>query len=152
MWAIDQTLESTGEKCIPKSLAGFAYKEWSDYVHSRSEIDDSFCKHLVASAQSRTFEDPNYVNTIRSKVVIKPLAEALELPVKKDQLLQLTMVSKRGSGFVFSRCNWILPSGETTEASDANAVGYLPSGETPEATAPAASVTGDLPSGERPGS
>ena len=47
-------------------FAEFAYKQLDDYVDSRSEIDDSFYKHLVINTQSRTFEDPNYVNTIGS--------------------------------------------------------------------------------------
>jgi len=85
-------LASTGETFLPDSFAEFAYKELQDYVQSCSELEDSFYKHLVINTQSRTFEDPNYVNTIGSKVVIKPLAEALELSVKKDLLLQRTMV------------------------------------------------------------
>ena len=47
-------------------FAEFACKQLYDYVHSRSEIEDSFYKHLVINTQSRTFEDPNYVNTIGS--------------------------------------------------------------------------------------
>lgn len=69
--AIDQKLASTGEQFVPNSFAEFAYKELSDYVRSRSEIDDSFFKHLVTNSQSRTFEDPNYVNTSGSKVVTR---------------------------------------------------------------------------------
>ena len=42
-------------------FAEFAYKQLEDYV-----VDDSFYKHLVINTQSRTFEDPNYVNTIGS--------------------------------------------------------------------------------------
>ena len=63
------------------------------YIESRSDIDDSFYKHLVINTQSSTFEDMNYVNTIGSKVVIKPVGEILELSVKKNKALQRTMVN-----------------------------------------------------------
>ena len=59
----------------------------------------------------RTFEDPNYVNTIGSKVVIRPLAETLELSIKKDQLLQRTMVHT-GPATASPDVSGDLPSGE----------------------------------------
>ena len=140
---------STGENFGPGSFAEFCHRELSAYVQSRAEVDDSFYKPRVINTQSCTFDHANYVNTIGSKVVIEPLGEILELSVKK-KILQRTMVipqyekassSPDAAGY--------LPSGETPEASAASASGYLP-GEIPEV--PLASVTGDLPSGEIPGS
>ena len=87
LWAIDQKLQSTGEQLVPGSFAEFCHRELSEYVQSRAEAEDSFYKHLAINAQSRTFGDANYVNTIGSKVVIKPLGEILQLSVKKEQPL-----------------------------------------------------------------
>ena len=74
LWAIERKLDITGEKFVPGQFAEFCYQELKEYVKSRGNIDDSFDKHLVINTQSRTFEDPNYVNTIGSKV-IKPVGE-----------------------------------------------------------------------------
>ena len=93
LWAIDQKLESTGEVFVPGQFAEFCHNELKQYVEKRSDLDDSFYKHLVINTQSRTFEDKNYVNTIGSKVVIKPVGEILELSVKKHKTLQRTMVN-----------------------------------------------------------
>ena len=92
LWAIDQKLESVGEVLAPGQFAEFCHKELKEYVDNRAEVDDSLYKHLVINTQSGTFEDPNYVNTIGSKVVIKPVGEMFELSVKKNQTLQRTMI------------------------------------------------------------
>ena len=127
LWAIDQKLASTDKKFIANTFAEFVYKELSDRVHSRSENDDSFYKHVVINTQSRTFEDPNYVDTIGSKVVTKPLSEVLERSVKKDQLLQRAMVVPKSEQASSSQdATGHLSSGEAPEASDAHATGYLP--------------------------
>ena len=75
LWAIDQKLESTGEVFATGQFAEFCYNELKQYAEKRADIDDSFYKHLVINTQSRTFEDTNYVNTIGSKVVIKPVGD-----------------------------------------------------------------------------
>lgn len=95
-------------------------------------MDDSFYKRLVIT-QSRTFEDPNYLNTIGSKVVIKPLSEAWELCVKKDLLLQRTMVIPTQQASSSQDVAADLLSGAIPESVDANAAGDLPSGEMPDA-------------------
>ena len=88
LWAIDQKLESTGEVFAPGQFVEFCYNELKQYVEKRADLDDSFYKHLVINTQSRTFEDKNYVNTIGSKVVIKPVGGMFELSVKKNNTLQ----------------------------------------------------------------
>ena len=92
LWAIEQKLGSTGEVFVPGQFAEYCFNELKQYVNERAHLDDSFYKHLVINTQSRTFEDKNYVNTIGSKVVIKPVGEILELSVKKNKNLQRTMV------------------------------------------------------------
>jgi len=109
--AVERKLADIHETLVPGTFAEFAVNEWKDYVYSRSELQDNFYKHLVINTQTRTFEDPNYVNSIGSKVVIRPLSETLALSVKKDQQLQRTMVHH-----------------------DPVAEGDSPSGEIPEAT------------------
>jgi len=82
------------------------------------------------------------------KVVIKPLTEALELSMKKDLLLQRTMVFPADPASSAHADSGDLPPGEIPDSSDANLTGDLPSGEIPEASE--ANATGDLPSGEMP--
>ena len=148
LWAINQKLEPTGEHSPPGQFAEFCHLELSEYVESRAEVDDSFCKHLVINTLSRTFEDANYVNTIGSKVVIKPVGEIMELSLKKEKILQRTMVIPQyEKGSSAEDPTGGLPSGEIPEASEASASGYLALGETPEV--PTASASGDL-SGEIP--
>ena len=102
------------------------------YVNERAHLDDSFYKHLVINTQSRTFEDKNYVNTIGSKVSIKPVGEILELSVKKMKTLQRTMV-------------------QTQQAQDSSAMdesGDLSSDKIPEDSMEVAEPAEDLPPGE----
>ena len=129
LWAVERKLEETHEVIVPGTFADFVLTELREYVTSRKEIQDNFYKHLVINTQTRTFEDANYVNSIGSKVVIKPLAEALELSVKRDQQLQRTMVHRDPVAEGDS------PSGEIPDATgDDVAEGDLPSGEIPDAT------------------
>ena len=132
LWAIDQKLESTGEVFATGQFAEFCHRELKQYVESRSDIDDSFYKHLVINTQSRTFEDTNYVNTIGSKVIIKRVGEILELSVKKNKTLQRTMVNPKLE--------------QDSSAMDES--GDLPSSEIPEEPMEAAEPTEDLPPGE----
>ena len=132
LWAIEQKLESTGEVFVPGQFAEYCYNELKQYVEERAHLDDSFYKHLVINTQSRTFEDNNYVNTIGSKVVIKPVGEILELSVKKNKTLQSTMV-------------------QSQHAQDSSAMdesGDLSSDKIPEDSMEAAEPTEDLPPGE----
>ena len=132
LWAINRKLESTREVFVPGQFAEFCFKELKKYVESRSDLDDSFYKHLVINTQSRTFEDANYVNTIGSKAVIKPVGEILELSVKKNKTLQRTMA-------------------QTKVEKDSSAMdesGDLPPGEMPEDSMEVAEPTEDLPPGE----
>ena len=130
MWAVERKLKETYEKPPPGSFAEFAFNQLRQYIEGRPKIDDDYYKHLVINTQSRTFEDANYVNTIGSKVVIRPLAETLEFSAKKDLQLQRTVVWKD------------LPSA----SQDAMDTGDLPPGEIPESNEEAEAV--DLPSGE----
>ena len=130
LWAVERKLKETYEKPPPGSFAEFALNQRRQYIEGRSKIDDDYYKHLVINTQSRTFEDANYVNSIGSKVVIRPLAETLEFSAKKDLQLQRTVMWKD------------LPSA----SQDAMDTGDLPSGEIPESTEEAEAV--DLPSGE----
>ena len=130
LWAVERKLKETYEKPPPGSFAEFALNQLRQYIEARSKIDDDYYKHLVINTQSRTFEDANYVNSIGSKVVIRPLAETLEFSSKKDLQLQRTVVWKD------------LPSA----SQDAMDTGDLPSGEIPESNEEAEAV--DLPSGE----
>ena len=93
----------------------------------------------MIKTQTPTFEDPNYVNTIGSKVVITPVSEAWEFSVKKDQLLQRTMVHMGPAS---------ASSGEMPDSSDAVFTGDSRRGGIPEATENIAAA--DLPSGEMP--
>ena len=90
--AVDRILEETYEKPAPGTFAEFALNQLRQYVARRSEFDDDFYKHLVINTQTRSFEDVNYVNSIGSKVVIRPLAETIEISAKKDLQLQRTVV------------------------------------------------------------
>ena len=130
LWAVERKLKETYEKPPPGSFAEFALNQLRQYIEGRSKIDDDYYKHLVINTQSRTFEDANYVNSIGSKVVIRPLAETLEFSAKKDLQLQRTVVWKD------------LPSA----SQDAMDTGDLPTGEIPESNEEAEAV--DLPSGE----
>ena len=130
LWAVERKLKETYEKPPPGSFAEFALNQLRQYIEGRSKIDDDYYKHLVINTQSRTFEDANYVNSIGSKVVIRPLAETLEFSAKKDLQLQRTVVWKD------------LPSA----SQDAKDTGDLPTGEIPESNEEAEAV--DLPSGE----
>ena len=130
--AIEQKLESTGEVFVPGQFAEYCYNELKQYVEERAHLDDSFYKHLVINTQSRTFEDNNYVNTIGSKGVIKPVGEILELSVKKNKTLQRTMV-------------------QSQHAQDSSAMdesGDLSSDKIPEDSMEVAEPTEDLPPGE----
>ena len=125
-------MESTGEVFAPGQFAEYCYNELKQYVNERAHLDDSFYKHLVINTQSRTFEDKNYVNTIGSKVVIKPVGEILELSVKKNKTLQRTMV-------------------QSQQAQDSSAMaesGDLSSDKIPEDSMEVAEPTEDLPPGE----
>ena len=130
LWAIERKLKETDEKPPPGSFAEFVLNQLRKYIEGRSAIDDDYYKHLVINTQSRTFEDANYVNSIGSKVVIRPLSETLEFSAKKDLQLQRTVMWKD-----------LPPSSQ-----DAMDTGDLPSGEIPESTEEAEAV--DLPSGE----
>ena len=130
LWAVERKLKETYEKPPPGSFAEFALNQLRQYIEGRSKIDDDYYKHLVINTQSRTFEDANYVNSIGSKVVIRPLAETFAISAKKDLQLQRTVVWKD------------LPSA----SQDAMDTGDLPPGEIPESNEEAEAV--DLPSGE----
>ena len=130
LWAVERKLKETDEKPPQGSFAEFVLNQLRQYIEGRSTIDDDYYKHLVINTQSRTFEDANYVNSIGSKVVIRPLSETLEFSAKKDLQLQRTVMWKD------------LPSA----SQDAMDTGDLPSGEIPESTEEAEAV--DLPSGE----
>ena len=94
LWAIERKLKETDEKPPPGSFAEFVLNQLRKYIEGRSAIDDDYYKHLVINTQSRTFEDANYVNSIGSKVVIRPLSETLEFSAKKDLQLQRTVMWK----------------------------------------------------------
>ena len=145
LWAVERKLADTYEKLVPGSFAEFAFNELKDYVESKAELQDNFYKHLVINTQTRTFEDPNYVNTIGSKVVIRPLAETLELSIKKNQQLQRIMVQTDPQAEVAAGDS---PSGEIPEATEEPATGDSPSGEMPEADA-TAEVPEYLPPGKK---
>ena len=133
LWAVERKLQSTYEKPAPGTFAEFALKELKQYVESRSELHDNFYKHLVINTQTRTFEDVNYVNSIGSKVVIRPLAETFELSAKKDLQLQRTVV--------------LLDPASASQ--DAMATGDPPPGEIPEAKEEAVAAEVILPEGEQ---
>ena len=147
LWAIEQKLESTGEHFAQGQFAEFCYQELKGYVQNRAEIDDSFYKHLVINTQSSTFEDANYVNTIGSKVVIKPVGEIMELSVKKEKTLQRTMVIHQPEQASSTQdTTGDLSSDKIPEASMDEVTGDLASGKIPESQI--AEPTEDLPSGE----
>ena len=101
----------------------------------------------MINTQSRTFEDKNYVNTIGSKVVIKPVGEILELSVKKNKTLQRTMVNpqpEQASSAMDESGD--LSSDKIPDESMEVETGDLPSGEIPESQV--AEPTEDLPTGE----
>ena len=118
LWAVERKMEQTMEKPVSGTFADFALNELKDYVKGMAEIDQDFYKHLVINTQTRTFEDVNYINTIGSKVVIRPIAEHAELSMKKDLQLQRIMVQHDPSDFATGD----LPSGEIPEAKEDAAV------------------------------
>ena len=132
LWAIEQKLASTGEVFVPGQFAEYCFNELKQYVNERAHLDDSFYKHLVINTQSRTFEDKNYVNTIGSKVVIKPVGEILELSVKKNKTLQRTMVQPQ----------------QAQDSSAMDESGDLSSDKIPEDSMEVAEPAEDLPPGE----
>ena len=87
----------------------------------------------MINTQTRTFEDLNYVNSIGSTVVIRPLAETFELSVKKDLQLQRTMVqvdpASASQDAIATRDS---PPGEIPEAKEEDATADSPSGEMAE--------------------
>ena len=146
LWAIDQKLESTKERFSPGQFAEFCYHEMKEYVEGRNEVDDSLCQNLVINTQSRTFEDETYVNTIGSKVVIKPIGEVGERVLKKERTLQRPMeITQPEKASSSQDVTGYLPPGEIPGVSTASTTGYLSSGKTPRAQA--AESTEDLPSG-----
>ena len=147
LWAVERKLESTYEKAAPGTFAEFALKELKQYVESRSELHDDFYKHLVINTQTRTFEDVNYVNSIGSKVVIRPLAEAFEISAKKDLQLQRTVVLlDPASASQDAMATGDSPPGKIPEAKEEAVAADSPSGEMAVA---AAEVHEDLPPGKR---
>ena len=143
LWAVERKLKEVHEKPPPGSFAEFALNELRQYIEGRSVMDEDFYKHLVINTQSRTFEDANYVNSIGSKVVIRPLAETFEISAKKD--LQL-------HGRIFPQHHQMQWNLETYRQvryqsnEEAAAVDSPPGEMTVEA---AADVPEDLPSGKR---
>ena len=147
-WAVERKLQETYEKPPPGSFAEFALNQLRQYIDGRSEIDDNFYKHLVINTQTRTFEDANYVNSIGSKVVIRPLAETFEISAKKDIQLQRTVVwQDLPSASQDAVDTGDLPSGEIPESNEEAAAVDSPPGEM--AVEAAADVLEDLPSGKR---
>ena len=124
-----------------------ALNELRQYAARRSELDDDFYKHLVINTQTRTFEDVNYVSSIGSKVVIRPLAEAFEISAKKDLQLQRTVVYlDPPSASQDAMDTGDSPPGEIPESKEEAVAADSPSGEMAVA---AADVPEDLPSGKR---
>ena len=147
LWAIGQKLESTKERFSPGQFAEFCYRELKEYVESRDEVYDSLYQNLVTNTQSRTFEDETYVNTVGSKVVIKPIGEVVERLMKKEKALQRPMeITQPEKASSAQDVTGYLPSGEIPGVSTASTAGYLSSGKIPGAQA--AESTEDLPSGE----
>ena len=147
LWAVGRKLQETNEKPAPGTFAEFALNELRQYVERRSELDDDFYKRLVINTQTHTFEDVNYVNSIRSKVVIRPLAEAFEVSAKKDLQLQRTVVYlDPPSASQDAMDTGDSPSGEIPESKEEAVAADSPSGEMAVA---AADVLEDLPSGKR---
>ena len=141
LWAVERKLQETYEKPLPGSFAEFALNQLRQYIEGRSEIDDDFYKHLVINTQTRTFEDANYVNSIGSKVVIRPLAESFEISAKKVVWQDLPSASQDAMD------TGDLPSGEIPESNEEAAAVDSPPGEM--AVEAAADVLEDLPSGKR---
>ncbi len=130
LWAIQKKLEATGERFAKGQFAEFCLQELKEYIDSRSHLDDSLYRHLLIDIQSRTFQDSNYVNTIGSKVVIKPVGEMMELSVKKNKILQGTMVFHQPEKATSSQVtSGDLPTGEIPEVMDAVSTEHLPTGE-----------------------
>jgi len=147
LWAVGRKLQETNEKPAPGTFAEFALNELRQYVERRSELDDDFYKRLVINTQTHTFEDVNYVNSIGSKVVIRPLAEAFEISAKKDLQLQRTVVYlDPPSASQDAMDTGDSPSGEIPESKEEAVAADSPSGEMAVA---AADVLEDLPSGKR---
>ena len=149
LWAVERKLKDVHEKPPPGSFAEFPLNELRQYVEERSEIDGDFYKHLVINTQTRTFEDVNYVNSIGSKVVIRPFAETFEISAKKDLQLQRTVVwQDLPSASPDAMETGDLPSGEIPESNEEAVAVDSPPGEMAVAAA-AADVPEDLPSGKR---
>ena len=116
-------------------------------MEGRDEVDDSFYQNPVTYTQSRTFEDETYVNTIGSKVVIKPIGKVVERLMKKGRTLQRPMeITQPEKASSSQDVTGYLPSGEIPGVSTASTTGYLSSGKIPGVQA--AESTEDLPSGE----
>ena len=148
LWAVERKLQETYEKPPPGSFAEFALNQLRQYIEGRSQIDDDLYKHLVINTQTRTFEDANYVNSIGSKVVIRPLAESFEISAKKDIQLQRTDVwQDLPSASQDAMDTGDSPSGEIPEPNEEAAAVDSPPGEM--AVESAADVLEDLPSGKR---
>eukprot|EP00434_Breviolum_minutum_P028019 symbB.v1.2.024787.t1/scaffold2245.1/size172089/13 len=143
LWVVERKMAEVHENFTPGSFAEFCFGQLKQYLESRKEIQDDFYKHLVINTQTRTFQDPNYMNSIGSKVVIMPLAETFELSVKKTEQLQRTMVHHDIVSEGHS------PPGEIPEETPQLGTEDLPTGEMSVTVEPSTS-TGDLPPGEIP--
>ncbi len=87
LWAINRELEETGEP-----IAEFCHRDLTDYLKSCEEVENSFYKHLVLEPYTGMFGDANYINTIGSKTMVKPLGETMQMSIKKEKFLQRTSV------------------------------------------------------------
>ena len=143
LWAVERKMAEVHENFTPGSFAEFCFSQLKQYLESRKEIQDDFYKHLVINTQTRTFQDPNYMNSIGSNVVIKPLSETFELSVKMTEQLQRTMVHPDLVSEGHS------PPGEIPEETPQLGAEDLPTGEMSVTGEPSTS-TGDLPPGEIP--
>ena len=92
LWAFNRKLEETHENFVPGSFAVFCDSERIDYMKSHEGLDDDHYKHLVLETYAGMLGDPNYINTIGSKTVVKPLGAIAGLSMKMEQSLQWTMV------------------------------------------------------------
>ena len=79
LWAINRKFVATHESFVPGSCAESCHNE-EPY------------KHLALATYTGMFPEANYINTIGSKPVVKPLGASTELSITMNMFLQRAMV------------------------------------------------------------
>ena len=68
LWAVERKWSQPMRSQLQVLLQNLLWMNLGNRLKAGLKLDDDFYKHLVINAQTRTFEDVNYVNSIGSKL------------------------------------------------------------------------------------